>query len=385
MVVPDYRGGSLANLMASLRAALGEPSSIYPPLRQLQPEEIAGARNVVLLVADGLGEAILRRFGEGGFLARHQRGIMTSVFPSTTASAVTTFMTGEAPQQHGLTGWFTYLAEVGSVLAVLPFRARFGGASLSAAGLEPRKLFGFTPLFDTLAVPSAVVAPEWIMGTDFNGAASGSARRVGYKSLAQLFSSVAAVVEAPGEKYVYAYLPDIDSMAHEHGVSSPKVAARFAELDAAFGAFLDSIKGTDTLVIATADHGLIDTAPDKMLHLNDHPELAETLVLPLCGEPRAAYCYVHPDQAVRFENYVAEKLSHCAELHRSEDLLAQGFFGLGDPHPRLWQRIGHYILLLKDNWVIKDQVAGEKPFQHIGVHGGVSAEEMVVPLVVARV
>ncbi|MDD3450440.1 MAG: alkaline phosphatase family protein [Gammaproteobacteria bacterium] len=385
MILPDYHGGSLANLMASLRAALGEPSPVYPPLRDLPPEEVAGARNVVLLVADGLGDRMLRELGQGSVLERHRRGSMTSVFPSTTASAITTFMTGEAPQQHGLTGWFTYLAEAGSVLAVLPFRARFGGASLSAAGIEPRALFGFTPLFDTLAVPSVVVAPEWIMGTDFNNAASGSARRLGYKSLAQLFASVASVVEAPGQKYVYAYLPDIDSLAHEHGVMSAKVAARFAEFDAAFGAFLERIRGTDTLVIATADHGLIDTAPDKLVHLNDHPDLAETLVLPLCGEPRAAYCYVHPDQASRFESYVADKLAHCAELHRSEELLARGFFGLGEPHPRLRQRIGHYTLLMKDNWVIKDQVAGEKPFRHIGVHGGVSGEEMEVPLVVVRV
>lgn len=385
MILPDYHGGSLANLMASLRAALGEPSPVYPPLRDLQPEEIAGARNVVLLAADGLGDGMLRSLGQGSVLERHRRGTMTSVFPSTTASAVTTFMTGEAPQQHGLTGWFTYLSEVGSVVAVLTFRARFGGASLSAAGIDPRALYGLTPLFDTLAVPSVVVAPEWIIGTEFNGAAAGSARRKGYKSLAQLFSSVADAVEAPGQKYVYAYLPDIDSLAHEHGARSAKVAARLAELDAAFGAFLERIEGSDTLVIVTADHGLIDTAPDKLVHLDDHPELAQTLVLPLCGEPRAAYCYVHPDQASRFEAYVTDKLAHCADLHRSEDLLARGFFGLGAPHPRLLRRIGHYVLLMKDNWVIKDQVAGEKPFRHIGVHGGVSEEEMMVPLVVVRV
>ena len=385
MTLPDYHGGSLANLMASLRAALGRPSADYPPLRGLPPEEIADARNVVLLVADGLGLDLLRRIGAGSAWERHRRGAMTSVFPSTTASAITTFMTGEAPQQHALTGWFTYLAEAGSVLAVLPFRARFGGASLSAAGIAPRDLFGLTPLFDTLAVPSVVVAPAWIAGTDFNTAHSGSARRIGYKGLAQLFASVASVAEAPGRKYIYAYLPDIDALAHEHGTGSDKVAARFQELDRLFGNFLETLRGSDTLVIATADHGLIDTAPERMVKLSDHPELERTLVLPLCGEPRAAYCYVHPDRGAAFERYVGDKLGHCAELHRSEELLQRGFFGLGEPHPRLARRIGHYTLLMKDNWVIKDQVAGEKPFQHIGVHGGVSAEEMTVPLVVARV
>ena len=63
-------------------------------------------------------------------------------------------------------------------------------------------------------------------------------------------------------------------------------------------------------------------------------------------------------------------------------MIDDGWFGLADPHPRLRERVGDYALVMQDDYAIRDRVADEKPFRHIGVHGGVSREEMRVPLVV---
>jgi hypothetical protein len=112
--LPDYGGGSLVNLMSSISTALGGGSP-YPPLAALPPASLAGARHLVLLVVDGLGHDFLS--GRDGALRRHLRGPLTSVFPSTTASAIPTFLTGLAPQQHGLTGWNMYFREIGAVVA----------------------------------------------------------------------------------------------------------------------------------------------------------------------------------------------------------------------------------------------------------------------------
>ena len=60
MQTPDYRGGSIVNLMASIMAARGG-SSAYPALRLLPPDEIAGVTNLILLVIDGLGSDYLAR------------------------------------------------------------------------------------------------------------------------------------------------------------------------------------------------------------------------------------------------------------------------------------------------------------------------------------
>src|SRR5262245_7057267 len=113
---PDYTGGSLVNLMASITAARGG-KALHAPLKNLHAGEIAAARNLVLLLVDGLGDNYLLRSGAGGELARRRRGALTSVFPSTTASAITTSYTGCTPLEHGLTGWFTYFGEAGCVAA----------------------------------------------------------------------------------------------------------------------------------------------------------------------------------------------------------------------------------------------------------------------------
>ena len=134
---PDYLGGSLVNLVASIVAARGG-NALHPALKNLRHEELHAARNVVLLVIDGLGDNYLMRRGAGGALARARRAAITSVFPSTTAAAITTSYTGCTPLEHGLTGWFTYFGEAGCVAAALPFRSRGDMLPLAQRGVTPR-------------------------------------------------------------------------------------------------------------------------------------------------------------------------------------------------------------------------------------------------------
>ncbi len=384
IILPDYRGGSIVNLMASIREALGGPPGVYPPLSLLPPEALRGRRNLVLLVIDGLGESYLRRAGGRTTLAAHLRGGMTSVFPSTTATAVTAFLTGVAPQQHGLVGWFTYLKEVGSVVAVLPFRSRYG-ASLRQNGIVPSRIFSAASFFNGLPVPSFAVSPREIANSDFNVLHCGKAERRSYGKLAEMFDEIRGIVSSgPEPQYVYAYYSELDALAHVFGIDSPQVAGLLAMVDRAFGQFLDSIAGSDTTVIVTADHGFTDVRPENTIDLDNHPRLAESMVLPLSGERRVTFCYVHPDQGRAFEDYLQGPLGHCAQAYPSAQILERGWFGLGEPHPRLAERIGHYVLLMKDGYAIKDWILGERRHLHIGHHGGLSQEEMRVPLIVAQ-
>ena len=384
MILPDYQGGSIVNLMASIGEALGIDPSPHPPLRNLSPATLRESKNLVLLVLDGLGFNTLNHIGSGGALHQHLRGPITSVFPSTTATAVTTFLTGLAPQQHALTGWHTYFREIGTIAAVLPFRPRHGGPPLSEAGYSPGALLGHQAFTERIQRLSYTVAPQRIIHSDYNLTFSAGSHRRGYSSLQEMFSEMEVILRENHEpKFIYAYYPEIDAIGHDHGIGSHKVAAHFNQLDKAFDRFLSAIQSTDTTLIVTADHGQIDSNPSRTIELEQHPALAETLVLPLCGERRAAYCYVHPGKVAQFESYVLNEFAHCADLFRSADLIDQGYFGLGAPHPRLWERIGDYTLMMKENYTIKDWLLGERRHVHIGVHGGVSEGEMVVPLIVA--
>jgi hypothetical protein len=386
VIRPDYEGGSIVNLMRSLGDACGAPTPLpYAPLRDLKVSPLGTARNIVLLVVDGLGYDYLQRKGRGGALHGHLHSRLTSVFPSTTASAVTSYLSGLAPQQHALTGWHMYFSELDAIAAVLPLRPRGAGEFDSPPGTLSRRLFGHAPFADRIRRRTTFVSPQAIANSEFNLYHSGRATVRGYKTLAELFGEIgAAIREAVEPAYVYAYYPELDTLAHMHGADSDKLAAQFAALDEAFGAFLAAIAGSDTIVLACADHGFIDSPPERQIDLAQHPDLAATLVRPLCGERRVVYCYVKPEQESRFEAYVREVLGGYMDLFTGRELIGKGWYGPGTADPRLASRVGDYVLVMRENWTMMDWVEGEKRYRQLGVHAGVSAEEMHVPLVIAH-
>ena len=46
--------------------------------------------------------------------------------------------------------------------------------------------------------------------------------------------------------------------------------------------------------------------------------------------------------------------------------------------------VGDYVLVMREDWTLLDWMEGEQRHRQLGVHAGVSADEMLVPLVVAH-
>ena len=382
---PDYNGQGLVNLMQSIATACGGPDAHYPELDALSAADLGQTRHIELLVIDGLGQRLLERHPASPNLQRHAIGSMRSVFPSTTASAITTFMSGLAPAQHGLTGWHIYFEEIGQTLAILPLTARGAPSAVVAEALPPR-VFDHPSLFAQLDRECWVLAPQSIAGSPYNAWHARGANSLAYVSLDEMFAALAALLrDAKTPRYIYAYYSELDGEAHHHGTDSEAVAQTLAALDIGFGELLRAAKGSDSWLLVTADHGFIDSPPQRVVSLDDHPQLAALLARPLCGERRAAYAYVAPEKRAAFEAYVGAQLAHCVDLRPSSELIGAGWFGLPPYHPRLASRVGDYTLVMKDNWTIKDQLPGEKQHRMLGVHGGVSDDEMVVPLIAVRV
>jgi len=382
--MPDYQGGSIVNLMASIISARGGASA-YPPLRLLPPETMRGVTNLVLLVIDGLGADYLATHSPAGILSRNLRGVITSVFPSTTAAAIPSFLTGDAPQQHGLTGWFTWLRELGCVMTVLPGHPRYGGAGYRRAGIDPARLYGLVPLPQRIRTEMFVVAPDFIAGSDFNQALSQGAQVVPFPDLADMFRATAAVLRRDREpKYLYLYWPKLDTLGHHHGIGSAPAVRHLTEIEQALTDFGVQAAGSDTLILVTADHGQVDTSPAGRIEVTDHPALASCLALPPCGEPRAAFCYLKPGAVDTFTDYCRTQLPEHLEAVPSEELLARGLFGIGEPHPRLTERIGDFTLLMRGHSVIREHLPSETAQVQIGAHGGLSRAEMLVPLSLLR-
>ncbi|HVB48869.1 MAG TPA: alkaline phosphatase family protein [Burkholderiales bacterium] len=385
MLRPDYSGGGFLNLIASIAEGCGARPR-HRSLAALAPAELAEATNVVLVIIDGLGDRYLQSRGPAGELARRRRGAISAVFPSTTAAAITTSYTGFAPLEHGLTGWFTYFGEAGCVVAPLPGRTRGDNEPLAARGVAPARLFLAPSLLDALAARSIVVSYSAIVNSDYNLHHCGRAERRAYDERAGFVAQVeAAVKSGTDRKFVYAYWPQFDTLAHRHGVASAETLAEFAALDAAFGELLARLAGSDAIVVATADHGFLDSGPAKSLAFEDGPGLPALLRFPLCGERRAAFCHVQEGRVPEFTARARDWLAGKAEVRLSRELAEEGWFGPGVAHPRLAERIGDVALLMKERYTIKDRIPGETQHLHIGNHGGASEDEMLIPLIVAKV
>jgi hypothetical protein len=379
MVRPDYAGGGLVNLIASLVEACGGAPR-HAPLAALPACEPAAARNIVLLILDGLGDRYLCRAGAGGALLARRRGALTSVFPSTTASAITTTYTGWAPLEHGLTGWFTLFGEAGCVGSPLPFQRRGDKMPL---GVVPGRLYRAPSLLDSLARRSIVVSYRPILDSTYNLHHCGRAERCAYDTLEGLIEQTAAAVKSgPEPKFVYAYWPEFDALSHRFGNASPEARAQFAAIDAAFGELMARLAGTETLVVATADHGFIDSVGADALDFADAPGLSALLRYPLCGESRIAFCHVLEGRVPEFMQGARSWLGGRGRVCASEELAAEGWFGRGDAHPRFAERIGDVALLMHGRATVKDWTPGESRHRHIGHHGGASEDEMLIPLIV---
>lgn len=383
-VKPDYDGGSIVNLMRSIGDKFGAAASDYPPLAALPPDRLEQARRVLLIVIDGLGAELLRNVGRGSQLEARAGNTITSVYPPTTASAITTFMTGLAPQQHGLTGWFMHFRRLGAVTAVLPFVPRYGRKPMSGEGVDLASLLCCPSFFDRIKAQSATLQPAAIADSDFSRHLAQGAERIPYTTLAEFANRLQAYCRGESSAaYMYAYWSDLDRLAHIHGPSSDAVKVHYDEIDAALSAIIKVCEHSGTLLIITADHGFIDSGAEERIDLENHPGLADTLSLPLCGEPRTAYCYVRHRSAQAFEKYIDRELAQVATWLPSHRLIDDGWFGVGKPHAELAARIGDYTLLMRGRYTIRDRVAGERDIHLNGVHGGTSAAEQYVPLILA--
>jgi type I phosphodiesterase/nucleotide pyrophosphatase len=372
---PDYAGACLVNLVATIVAARGgKPRHQALPDLQLD----ARVRNLVLLIVDGLGDNYLRRRGAGSELARHRRAALTSVFPSTTASAITTSYTGCTPLEHGLTGWFTYFGQAGCVSAALPFRSRGDMALLTTRGVSAEDIYDTPSLFGTLHTKSIVVTYRDIVDSHYNRVHCAGAERIAYDNADGLVAAIErAVKESDERKFIYAYWPHYDAISHRYGCESTQAAAEFRIIDAAYGRLRQRLAGSETTLVTTADHGFIDVAPEESLELP--AALLPYLRFPLCGERRIVYCHVHAptEFAKRAQDWLGER----ADVMPSERLLEEGWLGPGEPHPRIQERIGDVALMMKGRYTVKDWVAGESRHLHIGNHGGTHEDEMLIPLI----
>ncbi len=400
LIWPRYEGGSLVNLPATMATILGAEIDGAPPLEPSLWKELShGTERIIAILMDAVGYLALRNLmdQDKDFVLTRlaHRGIfnpITSVFPSTTVAALASLWTARPPIEHGLTGYTLYLKEFGVVanaLALAPMRCEKGD-SLEKWGLEPEKLIP-VPSFPQLLKPWGIKV--WVLihreyaKSPFSRAIHREvAESRGFLSTSEMWVSLRRLLqEISGEKAIISvYWGLVDALGHLYG---PEDETWEAELRSfAFSMereFLERLEPADrkgTLLIIFSDHGQVPTKPEKAIQALKHPELWELLTLPPTGESRASYLYVKDGCKDKVRAYLEEKIGSFTVMD-SQEAMEKGLFGKGNPAPGFSSRIGDLIAIARGE---EHLVWGYEEPKLKGRHGGLSPQEMLIPLLLVR-
>jgi hypothetical protein len=398
---PDYRGLSIANLPASVCRWLGvEPlESAAPPLVPgLQEHWGRRFRNVVVLLLDGFGLDVLQRarqesksdpdlavwqsLPESALLAP-----LTSVVPSTTATALTSLWSGALPAEHGVIGYEVFLKEyslIANMLRHTPASYSEGESSLRLAGFNPLTFLPVPLLGPHLArqgVRPYAFLHRSIAFSSVSTLLHREAETAPILSLSDLFIDLDGLLESASreKRYIYIYWSALDDLSHRYGPGDPRVWRELAAFSRQLGRFLADrlVHGRDdTLFILTADHGHIPSPKDAALEVRNHPELLDCLAMLPSGEARLPYAFVRAGREAKFLEYVRRTWGERFRVVPAADFLATGLLGDRHIYARLPERLGDYVVIPNDRayWYF-----GYKENTLLGRHGGLTRTEMLVP------
>lgn len=396
--VPAYEGRSLPNVTSTVLRALGAeaPPTALPPLAaDLDP--FAGRRAdgpVLLFVVDGLGlrrlEARATRPGGGWASAWLGRTApLTTVFPSTTTSALVSLSTASSPSRHGVVGYRQFLPGFGSVVDVLRLSPLGVGADEALVGpaWSPAVVSGAPSVFRA-ALPQAVaVSRDRFEGRGFTRLLYDGAGYRAYASWADFAGALAEVLATdPVPPLVTAYWDEVDLIEHLRGPGAPEVDLeldRLPELLRFVARRLGAARAGRTTVLLTADHGLVPADPALQVALEARPEVVALLDRPPGGDRRAALLRARPGKAEALAEELARWLPAGRTLLRGDLAIREGLFGPPPFHPELAERVGDLVVLVPSPSGMTYTVPGSAGKRRAlrGAHGGLEPEELLVPLV----
>lgn len=381
---PDWSTPNLVDLARAI-AGLADIEVAETPVSAALRAEIGASEHLVAVLVDGLGATHLEGEAGASFLRTHLRRTMLTAWPSTTAVALTSFVTGEWPARHALTGWWGYLPSIAATATLLPFTRRGDDRPLDKLGVAPEQAYPLPSLWARSPRDLRVIQPRRIAGTPYSQYASGYRDGVGYGTLRSAFDAVLAhLEEADGPTLTYLYLPHVDAAAHEYGLGSAEVHGALLAIDAELARLATLLDGRARIVL-TADHGHL-AVPDEQRHRvrAKDPLAAHFRAMP-SGDMRAVSFHIEPGHLEEFAREFRGRLGHRFALITPDELEGLQLLGPVPLAEETRRRLGDCIALSLGIDILgyidanNDRHALKQPSHH----SGLTRDEMLIPLVLA--
>jgi hypothetical protein len=358
---------SLSDLLPSAAAVLGVPGFS-------DTIGLPSARRVCVLLIDGLGWNLLNRFAEHApflmSLARRPPG--TAGFPSTTATSVTSICTGLPPGLHGILGYRVRVPQTGELMNSLTWDV----------DVDPLQWQPHPTVFERVAVHGTTVfqvAPGSFQHSGLTRAASRGARYVPAETAGDLVAGVARSAGQHSEALIYSYFGDLDRTGHLRGCGSAAWRHQLTIIDRLVERLVE-VLAEDTVLVVTGDHGMVDTPTGARVDIDAEPALRQGVAL-VGGEPRMRYVYAEPGAEGEVLEAWRSVLGERAWVVPRSDAVAAGWFG--PVREAVLGRIGDVICAARGDTSVVRSIAEPEALSMVGHHGSLTADEQLVPFLVA--
>jgi hypothetical protein len=364
-IVPSYGESSLADLSASILASMtGDQARNVLGLQ--------GAGRVCLLIVDGLGWELLRGHQAAApflsELAFNSRPL-TAGFPSTTATSLGSIGTALPPAAHGVLGYQVAVPGTNRLLNALHWPK-----DVDPLAWQPKPT-----LFERAAaagVAAIHIAPGAYADSGLTRAVLRGAQYRAASTMGALAAESVAALESSERVLVTAYHGDLDAVGHGFGVSSPAWTYQLAHVDRLAEQIAQALPFGAVLYV-TADHGMVNVAPEDRVDADLVPELRAGVAL-LGGEPRARHVYARPGAAADVLAIWREVLGERAWVASREEAIGYGWFG--PPDYSVTDRIGDVVAAATGTTAIVASHAEPKESGFTGQHGSLTSAEQLVPM-----
>jgi hypothetical protein len=387
-VLPDYEGGGISSLVPEIYHRLGAPikGQVRLSEKALPGDVFKGVKRIVLIVLDGLGYNTLMRFSKRTSPHLLDRALsynrITSVTPSTTSSVLCTLSTGVPPALHGIVGYRLLLPKERELVDIIAFKRAYSDKLLD---IDPYAQMLAPPAFHLLSrrgVSYCLLTRDRYARSPYSRMIYRGCEVQSYFDFSDLCVRARRLIAS--NRFTYIYWDVLDTLGHIYGMGTEESRTEIDHLDRLISEELiekGSPKGT--LFLITADHGHIDTDPAHRVRFNDHPELLRLLRVLPGGDSRLPYLYVKRGKVEQAMDYLRANPAGISAVVDRGYAIRSGLFGAAKMSREAEGRIGDIIIIPKDNWkFVYFYKEGQRDL--VGRHGGLSSDEMYVPLIAIR-
>jgi len=325
-------------------------------------------KNVVVMLFDGMGIDCLENNlpMKDSLFHKNIKDELSSVYLCTTTAATTSMVTAQSPIEHGWLGWSCYFKEIDKLINVFINDDGTISDGVPAADYNiANKYMPYKSIFE-------------IINEQGNGIKADNISRYGtvlIEEIDELFDKTKELCADDKKRFIYTYWNQPDGKMHLNGCYHKRIKEIVADIQERVADLRNSVE--DTLIIVTADHGLIDSTVKT---INRYPEIADCLRHPTGLEPRCNSYYVKEGMIDKFTDAFKKEFDGEFVLYSKEEFLNKGFLGEGVPHKKSLDFLGDIIAVAVGDIGLWHDNGADKIFK--ALHAGMTKKEMIVPLIV---